>query len=271
MKKILYYSLVIFILVPLIYIVIYSFFNLNEWPSLSFKNLRLDGMIYFFEYQHYDTLLYSIFISSIASLGSIFLVLPCVRYLKDKDIKHKSIIKLIFILPILVPITSISIGVYYYFLVLGLAGTSLGIIIIHIFCLIPYTFIILDRAYQKKNFKLYKIAKQLRANNLYTFINVELPSIINAIILSFSLGFVISFSQYFTSFLIGSGKIKTYAMELYPYIMANDRHYLSIFTLFFIISILLTIIVFISIIIIYYQKRKHYKIILDSEGSYGND
>lgn len=264
MKKLLYYILITFISIPLVYLIIYSFFNLNEWPSLTIKNLRLDGIKYFFDYQYYDTLLYSIIISTIASLSSILLVLPCIRYLANHNVKYKNIIKMIFILPILVPITSISIGVYYYFLVLGLAGTSLGIIIIHIFCVIPYTFIILERSYQRKNIKLYKIAKQLKASNQSAFINVELPSIINAIILSFSLGFVISFSQYFTSFLIGSGKIKTYAMELFPYIMANDRHYLSIFNLFFIISILITISIFIFIIRVYYQKHKHYKI--DNEG-----
>ncbi|HCQ89184.1 MAG TPA: ABC transporter permease, partial [Clostridium sp.] len=63
-----------------------------------------------------------------------------------------------------------------------------------------------------------------------------------------------AFSQYFTTFLIGGGLIKTLPMVLIPYIQSGDRTLASVYSILFIASSLLVLIVLEKIVSIHYKK-----------------
>lgn len=260
MKKVIFYLLLSFLIIPVLYLIMYSILNFEQWPSLLPSKVRLDGYQYFIDFNFEKTLLFSMIISILASSFAILICLPCARITSSLSNRARLIVRVIFILPLVVPITSISIGVYYQFLVFNLAGNSLGIIIIHMFCILPYTYLILERAFTNKVFRKEKIALQLKAKPSQLLTKITIPLIMPAIITSFALGYTISFSQYFTTFLIGSGKIKTYAMELYPYIIADNRHYGAIFNIIFMLSIVFCLGVFITVLRYFYKLKYHYKV-----------
>ena len=59
---------------------------------------------------------------------------------------------------------------------------------------------------------------------------------IPAFLASLNMGFIISYSQYFTTLLIGGGRVKTIALVLFPYIQSGDRPLMSAYSVFFIFS-----------------------------------
>ena len=53
-----------------------------------------------------------------------------------------------------------------------------------------------------------------------------------------SMAFILSYSQYFITLLIGGGKIKTIALVLVPYIQSGDRPLASIYSMVYVLSAL---------------------------------
>lgn len=259
MRRLINIILISVLIIPLIFLLIYSFTYNVEWPNLNYNNLRLDALNYWLEYNYQATLGYSIALSLVVAILTIIISFPAARVLAYYDFKGKSIFRLIFFLPLIVPITAISIGVYYQFIILGLAGNSLGVIIIHLLVCAPYVIIILDSSIKRNSLKKELIARQLGATKIKTFLLISIPNNIRALILAFSLSYIISFSQYFTTFIIGQGQIKTYALEMYPYILSNNQHYGALFNLIFILSITIVLVMIVILIRLIFKYKLNYQ------------
>ena len=54
-----------------------------------------------------------------------------------------------------------------------------------------------------------------------------------------SMGFILSYSQYFTTLMVGGGRVKTIALVLVPYIQSGDRSLSSVYSTAFVGSALL--------------------------------
>jgi putative spermidine/putrescine transport system permease protein len=76
-----------------------------------------------------------------------------------------------------------------------------------------------------------------------------LPGIISA----GSMAFIVSFSQYFLTFLIGGGKVITFSMLLFPFVQSGDRMVGSVYSVVFILT------TFIFLMIIEKLMRRFYK------------
>jgi len=85
-------------------------------------------------------------------------------------------------------------------------------------------------------------AKVLGANSVNTFIYVTLPLIAPGIISAASMCFIISFGQYFLTFLIGGGNVLTYPMLMFPYIQSGDRTIASLYSIVFLLASLIVLI-----------------------------
>ena len=53
------------------------------------------------------------------------------------------------------------------------------------------------------------------------------------ILSSLSMSYIVSFSQYFLTLLIGGGKVKTFAIVMFPYLSGGDRNMASTYSLVF--------------------------------------
>ena len=81
-------------------------------------------------------------------------------------------------------------------------------------------------------------AATLGAGPFRAFFEVTLPNLIPGIMSSFSMGFIISYSQYFTTLIIGGGRINTISLVLVPYIQGGDRSLASVYAMAFTLSAL---------------------------------
>ena len=73
---------------------------------------------------------------------------------------------------------------------------------------------------------------------------MTLPSLLPGILSSVSMGFILSYSQYFTTLMVGGGRVKTIALVLVPYIQSGDRALSSVYSVAFVGSALLVFFLF---------------------------
>ena len=73
---------------------------------------------------------------------------------------------------------------------------------------------------------------------------MTLPALLPGILSSMSMGFILSYSQYFTTLMVGGGRVKTIALVLVPYIQSGDRALSSVYSVAFVASALLVFFLF---------------------------
>ena len=63
-----------------------------------------------------------------------------------------------------------------------------------------------------------------------------------------SMGFILSYSQYFTTLMLGGGRVKTIALVLVPYIQSGDRALASAYSVAFVGSAMIVFVIFEALI-----------------------
>ena len=149
--------------------------------------------------------------------------IPAAKALSLYNFKGKKFFELLVLSPAIIPTISIAMGVHIFFIKLKLANTYLGVVIINILPCIPYAVRIIGDVYKLVGDKLEIQAKMLGASKINVFRYITLPLLLPGILGASSMCFIIVFSQYFLTMLIGGGTVITYPMIMFPYIQSGDR------------------------------------------------
>ena len=183
----------------------------------------------------------SISLSAIVALLSTATGLLTARATELYSFRGKTLVHLGSILPLLVPGTVFAMGSQITLIWLGLSDTVAGVVLVHLICAAPYSITILTRALGSR---YEEQAAVLGAAPLRAFWEVSFPALLPGILSSFSMAFIISYSQYFTTLMVGGGRVKTISMVLVPYIQSGDRALSSIYSAAFVGSALLVFLIF---------------------------
>ena len=157
-------------------------------------------------------------------------------------------------LPLLVPGTVFAMGIQITLIRLGLSDTVMGVVLVHLIAAVPYCITIMTDVTRAVGKKLEEQAMVLGADPWQAFFAVSLPSLLPGILSSMSMGFILSYSQYFTTLMVGGGRVKTIALVLVPYIQSGDRSLSAAYSVAFVGSALAVFFVF-ETMIHNYQKR----------------
>jgi putative spermidine/putrescine transport system permease protein len=122
---------------------------------------------------------------------------------------------------------------------MGLSDTLSGVIIVHLIAAVPYCITIMMDVTRATGKKLEEQAMVLGADPWRAFFLVTLPGLMPGILSSMSMGFILSYSQYFTTLMVGGGRVKTLALVLVPYIQSGDRALSAVYSVAFVGSALL--------------------------------
>lgn len=137
------------------------------------------------------------------------------------------------VLPFMVPATVFAMGVQVTFIKMGLNNTAAGVILVHLICSLPYAVRLITDGTAAVGEKLEEQARVLGASVLQGFVKVTLPLLIPVLLSSFSMSYIVSFSQYFLTLLIGGGRIKTFTIIMVPYLQSGDRNIACVYSLIF--------------------------------------
>ncbi|SEF58947.1 putative spermidine/putrescine transport system permease protein [Caloramator fervidus] len=239
MKGFLKNFIILVLILPLLIMFLWSIVNSWPWPYILPQDISFRAFLYIFEpsTKIFRILINSILLSAIVTFFTLLISLPAAKALAFYDFKGKSLVKVLLLLPLIVPILSVAMGIHLSFIRLGIANTYLGVILIHVIPGIPYGVKILLNVFELNGNKMEFQARTLGASKLQVLRYITLPMIMPGLIVAGSIIYISSFTQYFITFLIGGGKIVTYSMVLFPFIESGDRTMASALSVIFVINI----------------------------------
>lgn len=139
-------------------------------------------------------------------------------------------------LPFLIPTTVFAMGVQVLFIRAGIARTVAGVVLAHTIVALPYAVTIMIDITKAVGTRLEEAARTLGAGPLRTFSSVTAPALLPGILSAMSMSYILSFSQYFLTLLIGGGAVRTFATVMFPYLSGGDRTIASAYGILFILA-----------------------------------
>ncbi len=237
----------VLLIAPLSVLFIWSFTNSWAWPHMLPNECSMRGLHYLCTIDSVKALITSVVVSIIVVAITIVVSIPAAKAITLYEFKGRQFFELLIMSPIIVPTISVAMGIHIVFIQLGIANTILGVVLVNLLPCIPYAVRILSDVYRIVGDKLEIQAKVLGASKFNTFRYITLPLIAPGVVSAASMCFIISFGQYFLTFLIGGGTIITYPMIMFPYIQSGDRTIASLYSLVFLA---------VSVIVLYIVEKK---------------
>lgn len=245
------------LILPLAMILIWTITVSWPFPDIIPREFGIRGLEAIFQpgSRALASLLTSIRISIFVTLLTLAITIPGGKALGIYDFPGKGFIKIFVLAPLILSPVAIGMGIHGTFIRLGLTNTEFGVILIHIVPVIPYGIRIFTNIFELVGDHLEEQSKVLGAGSFQTFLHVTLPTITPGIISAGSMIFIISFSQYFLTFLIGGGSVQTFPLLMVPYIQSGDRMMAATYSLVFIVVALLALLAIEKMFRLYYSKN----------------
>ena len=249
LKKIIIELAIIAFIFPLIILGIWSVTGSWIYPSLLPQSYSLRGFQYILSLDNIAILINSIILSILVVFITIVISIPAAKALSLYNFKGKKFFELLVLSPAIIPTISIAMGVHIFFIKLKL---------VNILPCIPYAVRIIGDVYKLVGDKLEIQAKMLGASKINVFRYVTLPLLLPGILGASSMCFIIVFSQYFLTMLIGGGTVITYPMIMFPYIQSGDRVIGSMYSIVFLVASIIVLMLIEKRIKIYYKNSSSF-------------
>ncbi|MDO6354063.1 ABC transporter permease subunit [Caloramator sp. CAR-1] len=252
--------IVTFLLLPIIIMLFWSISSSWPWPRILPQDFTLRAYFYIFDgsTKMFKILLNSVFLSFVVTVLTLLISVPAARALAFYNFKGKNLIKILIFLPLIIPVLPSALGIHLIFARVGLANTNLGVILIHIVLGLPYGVKILTNVFEFNGNGLELQARTLGASSFQVFRYITIPLIKFGLVVSGSIIFIISFTQYFVTFLIGGGRVITYSMLLFPFLESGDRTVASALSVIFVLCILVVLKITEIILGRFYEIKNEY-------------
>ncbi|MGC1527851.1 MAG: ABC transporter permease subunit [Phormidesmis sp.] len=162
-------------------------------------------------------------IIAVCSTGLALLVgMPAGRALGMMDFPGKGAIKLFLLLPIIVSPLATLMGIQFMLIRLGLSGTLLGVVLVHLLPTIPYITLVLSSVYANFDADYEIQARSLGASAWQVFHHITLPLVAPGVVVGALFAFLISWNEFLLTFFVGSGRVFTLPMVLFTALQGGN-------------------------------------------------
>lgn len=211
--------LITWLVLPLVPLAIWSFAKGWFFPDILPKNWSMQAWEYTFSDTAgvIDSLWLTIGISLAATVLSILIGVPAGRALGMHKFRGKEIVELMILAPTIVPGIAVVLGIHSVFISMGLNNTVTGVILVHLIPTLPYMVLVMAGIFANYDPAFESQARSLGASSLKTFWYVTLPAIMPGIIVGGLFAFLVSWSQYILTLLIGGGRVVTLPLLLFNF------------------------------------------------------
>ena len=186
--------------------------SLRAWESIVASNSRVP-----------EALLNSTILAVGVTLSSVVIGLPAARALGLHSFRGKRVIEFLIISPTIVPGIAVAMGLNINFIRWGLSGNILGVGLVHLVPVMPYVVLTLSGVFANYNPEFEQQARSLGAGAIATFWYVTLPAVFPGIVVASLFAYLISWSQYILTFLIGAGQVITMPVLLFSTASGNNN------------------------------------------------
>ncbi|MBK9050072.1 MAG: ABC transporter permease subunit [Chloroflexi bacterium] len=219
--------LVIFIgvLLPLLPLVVWSWAHRwyfpavlpTEWSGRAWAYVVGPGS------QVLEALGNSVLVAAAVTLLSILIGLPAGRALGMHQFRGKTVVQFLILAPTIMPVLAVAMGIHVAFIRYGLADSLLGVILVHLVPVTPYMVLILASVFANYNPDVEGQARSLGARPRQVLWHITLPAILPGLVVGSLFAFIISWSQYLLTLLIGGRNVITLPILLFSFANAGDN------------------------------------------------
>lgn len=232
------------VLLPLAPLLIWSFADRWFFPALLPAGWTLATWQYVLSPSARvgEALLTSTSIALMVVVLCVALGLPAARTLGLYTFRGKALIEWLLMAPIIVPGLVVVMGVHIALIRTGLADTMAGVVLVHLAPALPYFVLVMTGVFANYSTELEETARTLGASPQRVFLHVTLPTILPSLSVAAMFTFLVSWTQYITTVLVGGGQIVTLPMVLFPLIGAANHAVAAAVSLVFMAPALLILI-----------------------------
>lgn len=197
-----------------------------EWSLDAWNSVLNDDLI--------EALQNSIVIAVGVTIVSVIIGLPAARAMGLYQFRGKRLVEFLILAPTIVPGIAVAMGLNINFLIWGLSGSVLGVGLVHLVPVMPYVVLTLSGVFANYNPEFEEQARTLGAGPFATFRYVTLPAIFPGLVVASLFAFLVSWSQYILTFLIGAGRVVTMPVLLFTAVPGGKNPNIAAISLIFI-------------------------------------
>lgn len=205
--------------------------SLRAWQSIVAANSKVP-----------EALFNSTVLAVGVTLSSVIIGLPAARALGLYSFRGKRVVEFLIISPTIVPGIAVAMGLNINFIRWGLSGNLLGVGLVHLVPVMPYVVLTLSGVFSNYNPEYEQQARSLGAGVLATFWHVTLPAIFPGIVVASLFAYLISWSQYILTFLVGAGQVITMPVLLFSTASGSNNALTAAMSLVFVAPSILILI-----------------------------
>lgn len=230
------------IILPIVPIVMWSFSFRWAYPSLLPEWSSRAWDYVFSQRSIVDAIVTSVAVSAAVTALSLALGYTAAKALGTREFKGKMAVEVFILLPAIVPVISAVMGMQGIFTRLYLSDTFLGVVIGHTVFTMPYMIMGLAAVFKNYNMDYEEVASTLGAGRWAVLTNVTVPAIFPGLVVSCLFAFVVSWSQYLLTVMIGGTAVRTLPMLLFALMGSGDYAVASAVSIVFILPVLVLLV-----------------------------
>lgn len=236
---------VVLVLVPFVPLVLHAFGEQYFFPQVVPDTLTLDGWrrALLGDRRLWSSALSSVRIALLVTVLSLVIGTPAARAMGAWSFRGRSLVEFLLLAPVLVPTVAIGLGLQLTFVRLGLSGRELGVVLVHLVPALPYSILILSGVFANHRPEFEEQARSLGATRLRAFWCVTMPAIAPGLAVAGFFAFLVSWSQYVLTLLIGGGSVLTLPLLVFSLVSGGDLRLTGVVSLVFVVPAVLLLVV----------------------------
>lgn len=211
-------------LLPLVPLVVWAFAGQWRYPALTPQQVSARGVRLIADprAQIGHGLVLSLGIGVAVALLACAVGLPAGRAVGLYRFRGRRLVQFLLLGPVIVPGLAVTLGIQVLFIRFGLADTVLGVVLVQLMPTVPYAATVLGAGFANLDVDYERQARTLGAGPLRTTWSVTLPLVRPSLVVAGLFAFLISWSEYVLTLLVGGGQVQTLPLLLFAAIGSSD-------------------------------------------------
>lgn len=207
---------------PFVPLLVWAVSGQWRYPALTPQHLSDRGLLALTGGDVLRALATSTAVASAVTVVACALGLPAGRALGVHRFRGRRFVRFLLLAPAIVPVLAIALGVQVVLIRYGLAGTLPGVVVVQLTAAVPYVSTVLSGAFATLDLDYERQARALGARPGQVTLFVTLPLIRPALVVAALLAFLISWSEYIVTLLVGAGRVVTLPVLFFALIGSSD-------------------------------------------------
>ncbi len=230
-------GIVLWVILPFIPLIIWAFgsqwffpallpgeFSLRAWRYMATSGADVGKALF-------NSLAIAVAVTFLAAI----LGVPAGRGLGMHRFRGKVAVELFILAPLIVPPITVAMGIHVIFIRLGLVDRPIGVILVHLIPALPYMIVVMRGVFANFDPDYEEQARSLGAPPWRVFLRVTLPAVLPGIITGSLFVFLVSWSQYVLTLLIGGGRVVTLPVLLFAFATSGDNTLTAAISIIFVV------------------------------------